>query len=210
MPVALLYACEPADDRARVVGELASDRIEISAEANEPIIEIAVTEGQTVAPGQVLVRQDGTRAAARLAEAEAALAQQQARLDELIRGPRSEQVAASRASFEGATQELEYRQAELRRTRDVHEKGLASADALDRATAALDAARASRKLALATLEERLAGTTVEELAQAEQAVKQASARRDGAILDLERLTLTSPADGAVDSRLFEVGERPGQ
>ena len=205
---ASLGACEPEADRFRVVGELASDRIEISAETSEPIIEIAVSEGQAVAPGQVLVRQDSRRAAARVAEAEAVLAQQQARLDELVRGPRGEQIAASRASLAGAEQELDYRQAELRRIRDVHNKGLAAADALDRASVALDAARANRDRELALLEERLAGTTDEELAQAEQAVKQASARRDAAELDLERLTLTAPAAGIADSRLFEVGERP--
>lgn len=207
---ALLGACGAPEESTRVVGELASDRIEISAESNEPIVEIAVAEGQAVAAGQVLVRQDGARAAARLAEADAALAQQQARLDELVRGPRREQITAARASVEGTTQELAYRQSELARISEVHRKGLASSELLDATKAALDAAKANHKLALAQLEERLAGTTIEELQQAEQAVKQATARRDSALVDLERHTLTTPVDGIVDSRLFEIGERPGQ
>ncbi len=207
---ALLGACGPAEESARAVGELTSDRIEISAESNEPIVEILVSEGQSVTAGQVLVRQDTTRAASRLAEAEAALAQQQARLDELVRGPRREQIAAARASVEGATQELSYRESELARIREVHSKGLASSESLDAAKAALDAAIANRKLALAQLEERLTGTTVEELQQAEQAVNQAAARRDGAKVDLDRHTLTSPVVGIADSRLLELGERPGQ
>ncbi len=207
---ALLGACSAPDESNRVVGELASDRIEISAESNEPIVEIVVSEGQAVTAGQVLIRQDSARAAARLAEAEAALAQQQARLDELVRGPRREQIAAARASVEGATQELTYRDSELSRVREVHKKGLASSELLDATKAALDAAKANHKLALAQLEERLAGTTIEELQQAEQAVKQATARRDSTIVDLDRHTLTSPVEGIADSRLFEIGERPGQ
>ena len=207
---ALLGACGASEESTRVVGELASDRIEISAESNEPIVEIAVSEGQAVTAGQVLIRQDSARAAARLAEAEAALAQQQARLDELVRGPRREQITAARASVEGATQDLAYRNNELLRVRDVHEKGLASSELLDATKAALDAAKANHKLALAQLEERLAGTTIEELQQAEQAVKQATARRDSAFVDLDRHTLTSPAEGIADSRLFEIGERPAQ
>lgn len=207
---ALLSACGASDESARVVGELASDRVEISAESNEPIVEIAVSEGQAVTAGQVLIRQDGARAAARLAEAEAVLAQQQARLDELVRGPRREQVMAARASAEGAKQELAFRDSELLRIREVHKRGLASSELLDATKAALDAAIANHKLALAQLEERLAGTTIEELQQAEQAVKQATARRDGAVVDFDRLTLTTPVDGIVDSRLFEIGERPGQ
>ncbi|MDH3576589.1 MAG: HlyD family efflux transporter periplasmic adaptor subunit [Gammaproteobacteria bacterium] len=205
---AFLGACGAAEESTRVVGELASNRIEISAESNEPIVEIAVSEGQSVTAGQVLVRQDSARAAARLAEAEAALAQHQARLDELVRGPRREQITAARANVEGATQELAYRDSELARVREVHKKGLTSSELLDATKAAMDAAKANHKLALAQLEERLAGTTIEELQQAEQAVKQATARRDSALVDLDRHTLRSPVEGIADSRLFEIGERP--
>ena len=206
--ILVISACGKAENPYRVVGELASDRIELTAEVNEPITAIEFAEGASVAAGDVLVQQDTARAAARLAEADAVLAQHQARLDELIRGPRSEQIAAARANVEGATQDLEFRQSELDRTREVHARGLASPDALDRARAALDAAQANLKLQLAQLEERLAGTTVEELAQAEQAVKQARARRDSVVIDLERHTTRAPVDGIADSRLFEIGERP--
>jgi len=206
--ILVISACGKAENPYRVVGELASDRIELTAEVNEPITAIEFAEGASVAAGDVLVQQDTARATARLAEADAVLAQHQARLDELIRGPRSEQIAAARANVEGATQDLEFRQSELDRTREVHARGLASPDALDRARAALDAAQANLKLQLAQLEERLAGTTVEELAQAEQAVKQARARRDSVVIDLERHTTRAPVDGIADSRLFEIGERP--
>ena len=206
--ILVMSACGKAENPYRVVGELASDRIELTAEVNEPVTAIEFAEGASVAAGDVLVRQDAARATARLAEADAVLAQYQARLDELIRGPRSEQIAAARANVEGATQDLEFRQSELDRTREVHARGLASPDLLDRAKAALDAAQANLKLQLAQLEERLAGTTVEELAQAEQAVKQARARRDSVVVDLERHTTRAPVDGIADSRLFEIGERP--
>ena len=96
----------------------------------------------------------------------------------------------------------------MQRTRDVHARGLASPDALDRAQAALDTAQANLDLQQARLAELLTGTTVEELAQAEQAVKQAAAYREAAAIDLERHTLVSPVDGIADTRLFEPGERP--
>ena len=91
----LLAACDSGGGANRVVGELASDRIELTAEVDEPIVEIAVSEGDAVTAGQKLLRQDDTRAKARLAEAEAALAGQQARLDELVRGPRREQITSA-------------------------------------------------------------------------------------------------------------------
>lgn len=206
----LLSACDSSRDDHRVVGELASDRIELTAEVNEPIVEISAIEGQAVMAGQVLIRQDESRAKTRLADADAALASQQARLDELVRGPRRERIAAARANLEGATQDLQFRQSELTRITEVHARGLASPDVLDRAKAALDAATANKKLRQAELQERLAGTTVEELAQAEQAVKQLVAKRDGVAVDLARHTLVAPVDGLADSRLFELGERPPQ
>lgn len=204
----LLASCTAEENPNLVVGELASDRHELTAEVNEPILSIAISEGEVVVTGQVLIEQDSTRATGRLTEAEAALAQHQARLDELVRGPRSEQITAARANVEGATQEFEFQKSELTRIKEVHARGLASPDLLDRARAALDAAEANLKLRLAQLEERLAGTTIEELAQAEQAVKQAAARRDNAMIDVERHTLRAPIDGIVDTRLFELGERP--
>jgi HlyD family secretion protein len=205
---ASLGACESAVQPDRVVGELASDRLELSAEFAEPILEISSAEGDVIRRGQALVQQDTTRAKAGLAQAEAVVAQHKARLDELLRGPRREQVASARASVDGATQELAFRQSELKRIRDIHEKGLASAEQLDSTRAALDNAVANHRVALAVLEERLAGTTVEELAQAEHALAQAAAIRDGALLDIERHTLTSPVDGILDSRILEPGERP--
>jgi len=210
MALAILAGCNAGSDLNRVVGELTSERIELTAEVDEPIVEILVTEGEPVVTGQVLLRQDDRRAKARLAEAEAALAQQQARLDELVRGPRNEQIVAARANLEGAVEELKFRRSEFERITEVHARGLASPELLDRADAALDAAEANRKLREAELEERLTGTTVEELAQAEQAVKQMAARRDSAAVDLERHKLFAPVDGITDARLFELGERPAR
>jgi len=204
----VLSACDSSLDENRIVGELASDRIELTAEAAEPVTEILVAEGEAVTAGQVLMRQDAARAEARLAESAAALGQAQARLDELVRGPRSEQIAAARANVGGAKDELEFRRSDFTRVQKIHAQKLASPELLDRAKAALDAAEANDELRRAQLQELLSGTTVEELAQAEQTVKQAAARRDLLRVDLARHETKAPVDGIVDSRLFELGERP--
>jgi len=204
----ILNACDASIDGDRIVGELASDRIELTAEAAEPVTEILVAEGDAVTAGQVLMRQDAARARARLAESEAALGQAQARLDELVRGPRSEQIAAARANVGGARDELEFRRSDFTRVQKIHAQNLASPEQLDRAQAALDAAEANDELRRAQLQELLSGTTIEELAQAENAVKQAAARSDLLRVDLARHEITAPVDGIVDSRLFELGERP--
>lgn len=206
--VAAAAACEGPADTGLLVGELASDRIELTAEANEPLVEILVAEGAPVSAGDVIARQDGERAAARVAEAEAGVGQAQARLDELVRGPRAEQIAAARASLAGAEDELAFRTTELERIRLLQARELAAQDRLDQARAAADAARSTRELRRAQLAELLSGTTVEELRQAEYVLRQAEARRDLARVDLERHTIRAPVDGVLDSRLLELGERP--
>lgn len=202
-----IAACADGED-GRLVGETASDRIEITAEAAEPIVEIAVAEGTPVAAGDVLVRQDTARADAAVAAAAAQLAQARARLAELVRGPRRERLEAARASVAGAREQLAFRQAEYERILRVFEQNLVSADARDQAKAALDTARANLDVAEAQLEELLAGTTVEELDQAEAAVALAEARLAAEHVSLSRLTLRAPVAGLADSRAFELGERP--
>lgn len=201
-------ACDNPNSTRRVVGDLASDRIELTAESSEPIVGIYVAEGETVIAGQLLLRQDATRAMARLAEAAAALAQAQARFDELVRGPRQEQIAAARANVHGAIRDFEFRAADYERTKKIREQQLASPDLLDRAKAALDAAQANLDVRRAQLQELLAGTTIEELTQAEQALHQTEARRNYLQVDVDRHEVRAPVAGIVDSRLFEPGERP--
>ena len=204
----MISACDTSTNGNRIVGELASDRIELTAEIAEPVIEILVAEGEAVTANQVLLRQDAARAIARLAESEAVLGQAQARLDELVRGPRSEQIAAARANVNGAIDELKFRRSDYARVQEIFDRQLASPELLDRAKAALDAAEANDQLRRAQLQELLSGTTVEELAQAENTVKQAIARGDLLRVDLARHQIRAPVNGIVDSRLFELGERP--
>ena len=203
-----LAACDARDAKRRVVGQLESDRVEITAEVAEPIIERAVIEGQSVAAGDLLIVQDTSRIESRIDEARAAELQARARLDELIRGPRKELIVAAQANVQGAKDQLAFRESDLARAQQVFERNLASHEIRDRAQAARDNAKAELESLEAKLEELLTGTTPEELRQAEESVSQASARLTSLAIDLERHSSAAPVDSVVDSLLFEVGERP--
>ena len=203
-----LMACDSQEANQRIVGQLESDRIEITAEVSEPIIERAVIEGQEVVAGDLLISQDTSRIESRIAEAKAGEMQARARLDELIRGPRKELIVAAQANVRGAQDELAFRETDLIRAQQVFERNLASHEIRDRAKAARDNTKADLENLEAKLDELLAGTTPEELGQAEEAVNQASARIASLTIDLERHSSIAPVDGIVDSLLFEVGERP--
>ncbi len=203
-----LVACDSPDAGHRIVGQLESDRIEITAEVPEPIVERAVIEGQPVVAGQLLITQNTARIESRITEARANELQARARLDELIRGPRKELIIAAQASVRGAKDELEFRETDLDRAQQIHELNLASSDLRDRARAARDNAKANLENLQAKLDALLTGTTLEELRQAEQALSQADARIASLQIDLERHSSVAPVDSIVDSLLFEVGEKP--
>lgn len=205
----VLGACDTAQDSNRLVGQLESDRIELVAEYAEPVIERAIAEGQQVTANQLLIRQDTARIDAVILQAEATRAQADARLDELIRGPRREQILAARAAVEGARKELEFRDTDLKRAEDVYARNLASAELRDRAQVARDTAKSSLDVAAARLDELLSGTTAEELRQAEQLLRLAEAKLQSLQIDRDRHTTKAPVAGVVDTLPFEVGERPG-
>ena len=206
--IASIAACDPTNGDVRSIGQLESDRIELTAEFAEPILVRKVVEGQPVTRGDVLIEQDRSRIEAAVNEAAAALAQGRARQDELIRGPRREQIIAAQANVAGAERDLEFRKAQLERTTELLQRKLASPELHDQMKAALDTSEAGLEYQRARLSELLSGTTIEELRQAEQAVLQLEARLAALNVDLQRHTLVAPVDGLVDSLLFEVGERP--
>lgn len=203
-----LAACGKNAEDQRLVGQLESDRIEITAESAEPVTRRAVIEGEAVTAGQVIIEQNTERVATRVAEAEATMLQMQARLDELVRGPRRELIAAAQASVRGAEKELAFRETDLTRAEQVYERKLASPEVRDRARVARDTALATLDNAKAKLNELLSGTTAEELRQVEEQVRQAEARLESVRIDLARHTAIAHEDGIVDSLLFEIGERP--
>ncbi len=204
---AALSGCS-GDAAPRIVGTLERDRIELVAEAFEPIVEIAVRRGQTVRAGDLVLRLDPERSAARVERARAARQRAAARLEELERGPRAERIRAARARLKGADGVLETQRRRLERVEGLFRSGVQSSDSLDRARAAYDEALAERDAARADLDALLEGTRAEEIAQAEAALAEAEAALADARIASARLEVRAPRAGRVDALPYEVGERP--
>jgi HlyD family secretion protein len=205
-----LTACGDGEDDRTAVGTLERDRIELIAEAQEPIIEISVREGQSVQEGDLLVRHDGGRLAAQVARAESARDRAAARLAELVRGPRAERIREARARLSGVESLLATAERDLERARKLVEQGVLAPDRLDREQARRDDALASRDAALAVLQELEWGATGEELQQERAALSEAEASLADLRIHRERLVVRAPRAGQVDALPYEVGERPPQ
>jgi HlyD family secretion protein len=205
-----LAACGDGEADRTAVGTLERDRIELIAEAQEPIIEIPVREGQSVREGDLLVRHDGGRLAAQVAGAESARDRAAARLAELVRGPREERIREARARLSGVESLLATAERDLERARKLVEQGVLAPDRLDREQARRDDALASRDAAKAVLQEFERGTTEEELQQARAALSEAEASLADLRIRRERLAVRAPRAGQIDALPYEVGERPPQ
>ena len=204
----LLTACakDPGPDVA--LGTLERDRLELPAEAHEPIIAINVHEGDHVTEGQVLLKLDDLNGNARVASFRAQVSGAQHRLDELIRGPRSEDILEARAELAGAEARLDSASKEYERQRELVQRKLTSQAAVDQQRAVRDSAQAERKAANARLTMLLNGTRIEELDQARDTLAQAQAQLQQTELSAERLTVKAPRAGIIEALPYKVGDRP--
>jgi HlyD family secretion protein len=207
MLAALLAACQPAGD-APMLGTLEWDRIAVPAEASEPVLSLAVREGEAVKAGQLLLTLDGRRIGARVAQAQAAVAQQEARVSELVHGARSETLDAARAAVASALASEVEAGRQFARQSELAAKQLVARASLDVARANRDRARAQVAESQARLRELTQGTRSEQLAQAEAALAAARAALEAAQLDHARLQVRAPRAGRVDALPFKAGDQP--
>jgi HlyD family secretion protein len=203
----LLGACSSSDE-GQILGTLERDRLELIAEANEPIVSIEVREGALVQAGAVLLRQELGAMQARLDQATAARNVAERRLAELTKGPRSQEIAEARATAEAAQSSLITEAREYDRIHDLVERKLLSQSALDQARARRDSAVGLQKQSTARLNMLLEGTRIEELEQAEASLKQAQAALAEVQTTAARYVVTAPRAGRIEAIPYKLGERP--
>ncbi len=203
-----LGGCERPATEPRFLGTLEWERVELIAERAEPVTAVLVKEGDWVDAGQILLKQDDSRWQSRLDRSRAEFEEANARYGESLEGPRAERIQEAEARYQGADQVLKVRLRELERLEQVFARQFVSQDALDKARATADAARAEREATLAALRELKNGTRSEQLEQARQLKARTRAEVGTAELDLERLTLKAPVSGRVDSLPLVAGNHP--
>ena len=206
--VAAVAAAACGGDGVVLLGTLERDRVELIAEAREPVVEVAVREGDTVAEGQLVLRLDTMAIDARLAEGRSNAAQAERRLAELVAGARSEQVREARANLAGALARADVESKEFDRIAKLVADAMLPANALDRQRALKDGAAADERAARERLLELEHGTRVEVIDQAAAALAAARAQVAGLELTLARHTVRSPRAGVIDALPYELGERP--
>lgn len=205
--LSVLAACSSGESPA-LVGTLEWDRATVLSEVSEPIIEIAASEGQTVAQGALILRLDPRRTDAQLADATAQVNQARATLAERVKGARIEEIDARRAELARADSDAQNAKRTRDRAAEIRRQGLVAQATLDDAENALRVAQATSKSARAQLAELLHGTRPEQIAAAEAALTSAEARAEQLRLTRERLDVRAPQAGRIDALPYRLGDQP--
>ena len=184
------------------------------------ITEILAERGDFVERGQVLARLNNKALLAQEAEAQAAVAQQKAVLDELQAGSRVEEIAqaesrvsSAKTAVAKAESDLELIQKRVERNRSLQAEGAITRDRLDQllneekvAVSDLAGTKASLNEAQQALAQLKAGSRPEAIAQAKAQLDQARGRLQAIETQLEDTTIVAPTNGIIASRDARVGQ----
>jgi len=170
------------------------------------VLEISVEEGDAVPAGRELARLDTRELDAALVGAQAQLEAAVARLVELERGARPQEVVTAEAAVRAAATRAEEARMERERATTLFDGGAISRQALDRAASAYEVAAAGLEQAeeqLALVEE---GPRTETVRAQMAVVAQARANVARAEATLANAVVTAPFDGIVTIVHREPGE----
>jgi len=203
---AMLASC--AQKAPQVLGTLEWDRITLPAPVSERIAEIPAHEGQVVATNDTLLTLESVRTQARLDEAKADVVRLQKALDELRVGPRQEDIDQARAKLAGAQSVATNAHQQLDRVQALVVKQVLARAELDKSRADANNADADVNAAQAALATLLNGTRPQDIAQAEASVASAQAQVDSITVDLQRVRISAPRAGRIDSIPYKLGDQP--
>ncbi len=207
MLASTLCGCRSSDE-SLLLGTLERERVAVTAQASERITRIDVVEGDAVHAGVSILSLDARRSDARIEQTRAEVRRAQSALAELRNGTRIETIDAARADLAGTLASTANAKRERDRLAEIRKRGLIAQADLDRAETALRNALAQRDAARARLAERLNGTRIEDIEQAEASLASAQSAVDQLELERARYDVVAPRDGHIDALPFKLGDQP--
>jgi ABC exporter DevB family membrane fusion protein len=186
--------------------EAVSEEVRVSSELSGRLKMVAVEEGDRVQRGQVLAEIENDDYRARVAAAEAEVAQREAEWRRTVNGARTQERREAEASMQAAKAVLENSKSEAERRRGLADRNVISRDEAERYERGYRVARAqyeqtAQHFALIDAEAR-----EEDRAHAEAAVATARAQLAEARAYLEKSYIRAPNNGLILRKLRHNGE----
>jgi RND family efflux transporter MFP subunit len=200
---------ESSEDSAVLVATgyvVAHHKIQVGSKIAGRVAWIGVDKGDRVSRDQTLVRLEDREFRAQYDQAIAALGAAQARLEELERGSRPEEIARTRADVERAEAQLRTDEANFKRTESLVREGVIPSQNLDDARGRFETSRAALDSTRRTYELTQKGPRVEQIDNARSEVERARAAADYAKTILDATEIRAPVSGTILERNVEQGE----
>nr|WP_298688191.1 HlyD family efflux transporter periplasmic adaptor subunit [uncultured Dongia sp.] len=200
-----LAACEEARDD-RLLGYVEGDYIYLALPEAGRLTEITVKRGDKVASGATLFALDDTATRARLAQAQADLAEAARTLADLRQGERPEELAVIEAQLESALASLMLSEPRVKRRRQLVKDNVVGVEDLDAAEASIledrgRIAEMTARIAAAKLPAR-----ADRIAAQEAAVDAFRAAVREAQWSLDERKAVAPAAASVEDVYYRLGE----
>jgi HlyD family secretion protein len=196
-------------NRLVLYGNIDLRQVDLAFNDSERIAEVLVQEGAKVTRGQILARLDTSRLNPETATAEAMVEAQQAAVEKLHHGNRSQEIMQAQANVASAkADQVNAHQQWMRMTAlaTLTTGRAISEQDLDSAKAALDSAQAHLVVAEKGLDLSKIGPRREDIAQGEAQLRANESQLALLRRQLADAELVSPCDAVVRSRLLEPGE----
>jgi HlyD family secretion protein len=193
--------------------------VNLSPKTSGILEDLYVEQGDTVTAGEVIARMNNEDIQAQLRQNQAAVAEAEAQLQEVLRGSRTGEigqaeaaVTAAEAQVRDAEARLNLAQDQLRRNQELFDRGAISATDLETARRESRSAQAGVDQAAARVEElrqRLqdVGRTPdpETVAQAQARLERARAQLQASQVSLDDTVIRAPFDGVITQRFATQG-----
>jgi HlyD family secretion protein len=195
-----------ADDSPRFQGYVDIDLVRLAPSQSGRLQKLMVARGDAVNTTQMLAQFDATPETALLQQAEAQRQQAEATARDLASGKRPEEIAIIRAQLAQAESNRQLGERQLKRLRDVYQKGFVSKDDLDKQNTLFTTAADRVTELRATLR---AAELAARTPQRQAATATISASRANTELNrwkLTETTLLAPENGRIEQIYFRPGE----
>ena len=180
-------------------------RVNLSPKVSGQLVALYVDQGDVVRQGQVIARMDDRALQAQQQQALANLVQAQARLQELQRGNRPEEIAQGRAQVAAARSRYELARQRRQRNEELWAQGAIAQDTLDAAITEEATAAAALQEAQRRLDVLKAGPRAEAIAQARAQVAAAQAQLRSLQVQLADTVIRAPFSGVITQKYASVG-----
>ena len=185
---------------------VAHHKIQVGSKIAGRVAWIGVEKGDRVKQGQTVVRLEDREYRAQVDQDKASLAAAEARLNELQRGSRPEEIERAKHDVERAEAQLRSEEANLKRTEGLVKEGVFSPQTLDDARGRTDSARANLASLGRTYELTRLGPRKEQIDNARAEVERARAALNYAQTILDATEIRAPVGGTILERNVEQGE----